>query len=46
MKTKICKTCKHEAQWHTDKYGCLWHPKGTRILESVCYCGKSKEDLD
>ena len=37
---KLCKTCKHEKQWHTDNYGCLWHPKDKELLESVCICSE------
>jgi len=38
----LCSNCKHEKQWHTENYGCLWHEKGTELLESVCGCVKYK----
>lgn len=40
-----CSKCGHEKQWHT-KYGCLWHPKDTELLESVCVCPNDKGDLN
>ena len=42
---KICKICNHEKQWHT-AYGCLWHSKDTRILESVCECPRDKGEIE
>lgn len=42
----MCKTCKHGKQWHTDNYGCLGHPKNTQLLESVCICNKTKEQVE
>jgi len=40
----LCKICKHEKQWHTKEYGCLAHPKGTELLESVCVCNEYREN--
>jgi len=39
---KSCKNCGHGQQWHT-KYGCLWHEKGTELLENVCTCNEDKK---
>ena len=42
----LCHNCKHEKQWHTSGYGCLWHPKGTELLEYVCACNIQKEEIE